>query len=424
MRVGKAPLAALAAALLALGVAACGGADNNKSSGSKGGSIATAPGFDGKTITLGVITPLTGPVAVIGLPLTTGNEVYFDRVNAAGGIAGKYKVKLLQEDSQYQPDIAVQKYNKLKNSVVAFAQLLGTPSTLAVLPQLKADKIIAAPASLDATWVREPNLLPVGGPYQIQAINALDYYVKAKGGEGKNICSFVQNDAYGQAGEQGIDFVAQKLGFKVVTKQKFKVGDKDVTGQVQQLQKNHCDAVFLTATPSDAGTIWGTAAKLGFNGLWIAQSPSWIGALAKSPLAPYLAKHVWIASEGPAWGDTRVPGMVQLVADVKKYAPKQGPDFYTDFGYNQARAMTALLEKAVELGDLSREGILKASEALGTVDFGGLTADYTYGPADQRNPPRATTIFKVNPSAPAGLSTQKFAYQSPFAAQFQFKAGQ
>lgn len=424
MRFNKAGLAAMAAALLALGVAACGGADNkDKGSGGGSGSIATAPGFDGKTITLGVITPLTGPVAVIGLPLTTGNEVYFDRINAAGGIGGKYKIKLLQEDSQYQPDIAVQKYNKLKNNVVAFAQLLGTPSTLAVLPQLKADNIIAAPASLDATWVREPNLLPVGGPYQIQAINALDYYIKEKGGQGKNICSMIQNDAYGEAGQQGIDFAASKLNFQVVTTQKFKNGDKDVTGQIQQLQKKKCDAVFLTATPGDAGTIWGTAAKLGYQPQWIAQSPSWIGALAKSPLAPYLAKNVWIASEGPAWGDKRVPGMVQLVADVKKYAPKQGPDFYTDFGYSEARAMTALLEKAVELGDLSRDGLMKASEALGTVDFGGLTADYTYGPAGSRNPPRATTIFKVRPSAPAGLSTQKFAYQSPYAAQFQFKAG-
>src|SRR3954452_9695058 len=127
MRFNKALLAAIFAGLLALGVAACGGADNNKntsSSGSNaGGAPKVAPRFDGTTITLGVITPLTGPVAVIGLPLTTGNEIYFDRVNAAGGIAGKYKVKLLQEDSQYQPDIAVQKYNKLKNSVAAFTQI-------------------------------------------------------------------------------------------------------------------------------------------------------------------------------------------------------------------------------------------------------------------------------------------------------------
>ena len=425
MRFKKAGFAAFAAALLATGVAACGGANNNKSSNSSsskaGGAPAVVPGFDGTTIKLGVVTPLTGPVAVIGLPLTTGNEIYWDRVNAAGGVGGKYKVQLVQEDSQYQPDIAVQKYNKLKAGVAAFQQILGTPSTLAVLPQLKADNVLAAPASLDAGWVRQPNLLPVQPPYQIQAINALDYYVNLKNGQGKKICSFIQNDAYGEAGQAGVDYAASKLNFKVVTTQKFKVGDKDVTGQVQQLQKHKCDAVWLTATPADAGTIWGTAAKLGYAPQWIAQSPSYIGALAASPLGPYMAKTVWIAGDGSSWGDPRVPGMVQLIADMKKFKPKQGPDFYVAFGYDQGIAMDAVLEKAVANGDLSRAGILKASSEVGTVDFKGLTGNYTYGPPAKRNPPRSTTIFKVRPKKPAGLAAQKFNYESPFAAGYVIK---
>ena len=98
-------------ALLALVVAGCGGAadDEGDSSGDgEAASLAEAPGFDGKTIKLGVLTPLTGPVAVIGKPLTAGNEVYFDYVNSEGGIAGKYKVELVQEDTQYSPPATVQ----------------------------------------------------------------------------------------------------------------------------------------------------------------------------------------------------------------------------------------------------------------------------------------------------------------------------
>ena len=220
-----------------------------------------------------------------------------------GGIAGKYKVELVQEDTQYSPPTTVQQYNKIKNNVVAFTQVLGTAPTLAALPQLVQDKIIAAPASLDAFWVREPNLLPVGGPYQVQAINALDYYINQADGKGKNICSFIQDDAYGEAGQSGVDFAAEKLGFKVVDTQKFKVGDKDVTGQVQRLQGSKCDAVFLVATPTDAGTIWGTAAKLGYAPRWIGQSPTWIDELGASPLAEYLQQTTWIVAEGTEWGD-------------------------------------------------------------------------------------------------------------------------
>jgi ABC-type branched-subunit amino acid transport system substrate-binding protein len=411
------------AAVLALALAGCGGAadDGDSGDGGSAASLKTGPGFDGKTIKLGVLTPLTGPVAVIGLPLTAGNQVYFDYVNSKGGIAGKYKVELVQEDTQYSPPKTVQQYNKVKSDVVAFTQVLGTAPTLAVLPQLRQDGMIAAPASLDALWVREENLLPVGGPYQIQAINALDYYVNEGGGKGKNVCSFIQDDAYGEAGQAGVDFAAEKLGFKVASTQKFKVGDKDVTGQVQRLQRSKCDAVFLVATPTDAGTIWGTAAKLGFAPRWIGQSPSWIDELGASPLAEYLQKTTWITAEGTEWGDSKVEGMTALVDRVKQFKPDQDPDYYFSFGYLQGQAMTALLEKAVELGDVSKEGMMKASSELGSVSFDGLSGDYTYGPAESRNPPRTTTIYEVDPDKPFGLGTLKYQYESDAAKEYEFE---
>lgn len=408
---------------LALVLAACGGAGND--SGGGGGS-AGAPGntagFDGKTIKLGVLTPLTGTVAVIGQPLTAGNEVFFKALNAKGGVAGKYKVELVQEDSQYKTDIAVQKYNKIKGDVVAFTQVLGTAPTLAVLPQLRTDKILAAPASLDALWVREPNLLPVGAPYQVQAINAMDYYFGDGGGsKSDTICTMIQDDVYGEAGQQGIDFAADKYGFTVANTQKFKVGTENYAGQVGALAGAKCKVVFLVATPSDAAKIWGTAAQARFAPQWFGQSPSYTGALAKSAVAPYMEQSVLIVAEGTEWGDDSVPGMKTMVADKDKYAPDQDPDYYFSFGYNQARAMTAVLEKAVEMGDLSRDGILKASNALGTVSFEGLSGDYRYGPAEKRNPPRSSTVFAVDPSKPFGLKTVKYNFSSDAAKEFVFK---
>ncbi len=410
------------AAVTALAVAGCGGAAGESSEeggGGSGGKLSSGPGFDGKTIKLGVLTPLSGPVAVVGNPLTAGNKVYFDYVNSKGGIAGKYKVELVQEDTQYTPDGTVQKYNKIKNEVAAFTQILGTAPTLAALPQLKKDNILAAPASLDAFWVREANLLPVGGPYQVQAINALNYYVEQEGKD-KKICSFVQDDAYGEAGQAGVDFAEEQLGFQTAKTVKFKVGDKDVTGQVQQLASAKCDAVFLTATPTDAGTIWGTAAKLGFAPRWIGQSPVWVNALAASPLKDYLAKTTWIAAEGTEWGDQEVPGMKQMLERIEQFKPNQKPDYYFSFGYLQGQAMEAVLEQAVKRGDLSQAGIVKAVEEVGTVSFEGLSGDYEYGPVESRNPPRSTTIFKVEPDKPNGLGTLEYQTESEPAMQFEF----
>ncbi|MBA2350078.1 MAG: ABC transporter substrate-binding protein [Solirubrobacterales bacterium] len=418
----------IAGATVALALAGCGGADESEpaadggtDAGASGGAPPNAPGFDGTTIKVGALSPLSGPVAVIGNPLTNGNKVFFDALNAKGGIAGKYKVELVQDDTQYKPDVAVQRYNRLKGDVVAFTQVLGTAVTLGVLPQLKRDEILAAPASLDAFWVREPNLLPVGNPYQGQAINGIDYYLK-NGGEGKNICSLSQDDAYGEAGKEGVDFVAEKEGFKLASAQKFTQGDKDVTGQIQSLAGAKCDAVFVTSLPTDSGTIWGTAAKLGFAPQWIAQSPAWIDELGASPLKDYLAKNVWVVAEGTEWGDESVEGMKQMVADVEQFDPNQDPDYYFAFGYVQGEAMSAVLEKAVENGDLSHKGVLDASKELGNVSFDGLFGDYEYGDAEARTPPSASTIFEVDTDKPYALGTLEKDYTSEAVSEFEYKA--
>src|SRR5690606_2454879 len=99
------PLALLTALVLVLG--ACGGRgdddDDTSSTTAAAGEEAggedeggeeeppgdpePAPGFDGETIRIGVLTPTSGSVAIIGTPLTAGNQAYVDYVNEElGGI--------------------------------------------------------------------------------------------------------------------------------------------------------------------------------------------------------------------------------------------------------------------------------------------------------------------------------------------------
>lgn len=409
---------------LALAVGACGGDDDDGGGGGDAsGELRNVPGFDGTTIRLGVITPTSGPVAPIGIPLTAGNRAYFDYVNEElGGIAGKYKVELDVRDSKYDPTTAGQEYASLKESTVMLAQLLGTPVVNSVLETLVDDGVMAAPASLDSFWVREPNLLPVGGPYQIQAMNALDWYLSQDGNEGKKVCSLIQDDPYGEAGQAGLDFAAEALDIDIEAPVRFPAppATTDFQAQIDQLQGRKCDMVFLVATPSSTGPALGKAAGQGFSPQWIGQSPSWIGALGTSALAPYLQARFLVASEGPNYGDDSVEGMAELIRIKEKYAPDQAADVYFNFGYLQAKAVTALLEKAVELGDLSRDGILEASEELGTLSFDGLSGDYTYGPADDRVPPTKSSIFKVDPASPTGLTLVEGDIEADFAGDFEF----
>jgi ABC-type branched-subunit amino acid transport system substrate-binding protein len=388
------------------------------------GEVEPGPGFDGETIRLGVVTPQTGVAAVIGNPLTLGNRVFFDALNEEGGIAGQYEVELDVVDSQYQPPTAVQQYNRIKTDVVAFVQLLGTPITNAILPQLKNDGIVAGPASLDSFWVPEENLMALGAPYQIQAINAMDYWFNQEGNDPADttVCTMIQDDPYGEAGQAGMEFAAEEIGFEIAETARFASTDTDFSAQVNQMESGGCELVFLVGLPSHTGSIMGTAAELDYTPQWIGQSPTWVGALAASGIAPYLQENFLLMSEGPEWGDTSSEGMAQMLEDLEQFAPEQQPDIYFAFGYAQAWSMAQVLETAVERGDLSQEGIIDAMAEVGTIETGGLLGDYEYGPPEDRQPPRGSRVFGVNPDAPGGLEavTDQFTSEAAEAFEFEF----
>lgn len=419
---------------LVLLAAACGGSDDDdddatddtgtgteETSGGDegGGDPVPVPGFDGTTIRLGVITPTSGPAAVIGNPLTAGNQAYFDAVNADGGVGGRYPIELDVQDSAFQTGPADTAYEAIKGNVVMFAQLLGTQIVTTLLPKLTADNIVAAPASLDSFWVREQQLLPIGGPYQIQAANALSWYVGGgnDGSEDDVLCALTRDDAYGEAGFEGLEFAAGELGVEITEHATFPAANADFTTQIGALQGANCEMVFLVAVPSETAPAMQKAAELGFAPQWIGQSPTWVTAFAASPLAPYLQANFVLAGEGVEWGDTSVPGMVQMLEDA---GPDQAPDIYFGFGYNQARAVHAVLEAAVAAGDLSREGIVTAMNSIDELTFDGLSGDYGWGPPEDRVPPRESTIFGVDPAAPGGLVTIEADIVSPAAEAYSF----
>lgn len=411
-------------AVLALAMAACGRSSSSSSSssgggGGKKGAPANTAGFDGKTITLGAITPQTGIASLIGIPLTNGNKTYFDALNSTGGIAGKYKVNLEVRDSVYNANTAQQNYNDLRANVVMLAQVLGTDVTNSVLVKMKADNMVASPATLDAEWVHNPNLAPVAGPYQIQAINSISYWVD-NGGKGKTLCVIRPDDLYGAAGYNGVQFAKKNLDFKLGTVATFKATETDLTAQYQQVKGTDCDAVYFIALPTAAIPTLAQAAKDNLDQRWIGQSPTWVNVLSEGATGAWAAQHYWLASEGPEWGDTSVPGMKKMLDDVQKYKPGQEADIYFAFGYSQAWTVSQILEKAVADGDLSRAGIKKAMEEVGTLKFEGLVGDYKYGPAADRVPPKVTTVFKVDNTGPIGLVAVKTNFTTPTAQKFVF----
>lgn len=378
-------------------------ASNTSTSNSGGSTLKVGPGVDvaNKTITLGILSPYSGPVAApIGDPLAKGVEVFFDHVNDNGGING-FKVRFLEEDTQYNPQLEVQLYNQIHNKVLMIADSLGTPTTFAIKAQADSDRMLVSAATLASSLAREKYLILVGTPYRLQVENAFDYVVNKLGVQNPSTGIIYQNDEYGQDGLTGYKEAITAYNLNDVAEASYAPTDTDFTAQVSLMKAKGAKYVFLSALPTVTATVVGTAAKLGYFPQFILQSPAWANALLGVPALKPLLTKVWLVGQGATWGDTSVPGMAQLLQDVKKYAPSQQPDGYFEFGYTESEITYAILKAAMAKNDLTRDGLYNAFLSLNKVDLQGLLPPVTYGDSpNQRVPTRDSVIFQIDPTQP------------------------
>jgi ABC-type branched-subunit amino acid transport system substrate-binding protein len=387
-------------AILSILLAGCGSSNGGS------GSLKTDFGVNTstKTISLGILTPLTGQVAgPIGIPLTKGIETFFDDINANGGIDG-YHVNLIEKDTQYDPTMEVSAYEQIKNQVAMFAESLGTPTTQAIVPLTHTDHVLVSAATLDSYLAHEPYMVLIGTPYRLQVENAFDYVVNKLGVQDPKVGIIYQNDGYGQDGLTGYQEALACYHFTDVGHATYNITDTSFAAQALQMKAAGAKYVFLTAIPSAAATIIGTAHQIGYDPQWILQSPAYANVLLQTPVAPLLEHEAWVVTQGAMWGDQSVPGMAQMLSDIQKYNPSQGPDGYFEFGYTEAMVTYAILKKAFDNHDVTRTGLLNAFNSLGTVSVGGLYPDLHYGSsANQRVPSRDDAVFSIDPTVTGNL---------------------
>jgi ABC-type branched-subunit amino acid transport system substrate-binding protein len=372
---------------------------------------AGGPGVDvkNKTITVSALAIKSGPAAALGNPINAGSRAYWESVNAAGGIDG-WKIKYVEKDSGYQPQRHVQLYNEVKaDSAVIISH--GSPTTKAIQKLADRDKVMVAPASPDTAWGSDLTMLPVGTPYAFDVANVLDYLSDA-GAKSPRIGVVYQNDELGADGMRGFEAAVKEYDLSVAARTTYKPGDTDFTAQVQELKSKKADTVLIIGVPSATGPIVGTAASLGFSPQWALVSAAFVEQLMTkdgkkdsqpTPVAAALQGAIMTSLVAP-WGDPKVPGMDKMLKDVDAFAPDQTPMLYFTYGYTVAKVVDAALREAIAQGDFSREGMLKARQALGEVDLEGLMPSPSYS-GSTAPPSRSSLIQRIDVEADGFVTT-------------------
>ena len=396
-----------------------------------GGEIATDVGVDleAGTITIGLLSDLSGPFSPLVQVINSGHEIYWESVNAAGGIEG-LTVELAVRDTGYVVDTHVQLYEELKSEVVAFGHSTGSPHTVAINPQLQADGVLAIPLTWYSGWsdpAINANLVPHGVPYCIEAMNMIEY-LTLQAPDATTIAIASSPGDYGEDSNAGAVMAAEALGLEVVYDGTGVVVATDPATLAEAaggIAGSGAELVWVTTDPTSFGGIYGQALAAGFSGaLWSGAGPSWNPALVApdSPIGEPLANDFYVSGYYAPWAaDT--PGN-QAVRDLVEAAGAPPLDYYAE-GFIEAKIMEAALRAAYAAGDMTQAGVLAAAKSLESVTFDGLAPDETYvGEANERVQ-RAQFISRPDPAGLAdgtstGVTLVESLYTSDLAAGFEF----
>lgn len=329
-----------------------------------------------KVIKIGALNDESGPAAAIGKPYAVGKRVLAEEVNAGGSglLPDGWKIELVEKDHGYNPQQSVQSYNEIKDDVLYIGTSFGTPNTLPLLKMLERDTMVAQPASLSSKMAENKFTPPAGPAYYFEAMRAMDYAVAQAGGPDKVKAGIVyQQDDYGKDGVYGWEQAAEAAGVEIVSQQTVAPGQKDFTAVVTALKDAGATHVMLTVLPSATGPVLGTAAQLKYMPMWLGNTASWTDKFfSPEVIPPAVFGNFHLISGLPYWGE-EVDGMKEFTAAYEKYGKDMNPpDSYILLSYIQGLQGLEAAKRAIEAGDITREGFVKQLNTLDSFDAGGL----------------------------------------------------
>ena len=337
---------------------------------------ASAQGVTDSQVLLGQSVALSGPAQQLGLDMQLGATLYFNKVNAQGGVNGR-KIVLKTLDDGYEATRAADNTKKLINDERVFALFgyVGTPTSAASLPIFTEARVPFVGPFTGAELLRNPVnplIFNVRASYYDET-EAIVQHLTAM--SVNRIAVFYQNDAYGQAGLAGVERALKKRNLEVIAKGTVERNTVDVKKAVAEINKANPQAVvMISAYKSCAAYIKETRTAGQNPTFW---NVSFVGSKALAKELDKEGRGVQISQVVPFPWDSSVPVVKEYQRAMAE--AKAEPGFGTLEGYLAAKVAVEGLRRAGRA--LTRDSFIKAMESMGDLDVGGFKV--SYGPGNR-----------------------------------------
>ncbi len=213
-----------------------------------GGLVLAGPGAEAQApIKIGVIQPLSGPVAASGNYIRMGAEIGRDWINARGGINGR-KVDLLIEDNKSDPKEAASAAEKLivRDKVPAIMGAWGSSMTLAAMPKLEeygVPMVVETSSAASITKRGNPWVFRISPPSEMEALG-LEQYVDKLGVKRADFLAV--NTDWGRGSITAFGDMLKKKGVSVGAAEFMDQAANDMNAQLTKIKATGADTLFVT----------------------------------------------------------------------------------------------------------------------------------------------------------------------------------
>lgn len=321
-----------------------------------------AAGVSSKEIVIGSIQDLSGPAANNGKHVRYGMMMRVEEANEAGGINGR-KIKLLVEDSTYDPKKAVLAAQKLVNQDGIFAMLahFGTAQNMAAMPVQFEKNVINFFPITSSSGMYEP-LHPLkysNQPTYFDQIRlAAPRLMKER--NLKKACVLYQDDDFGLEVVRGAEAGLKTIDMALTEKTSYKRGATDFSSQIARMKAGGCELVVLGTIIRETVGAMSEAQKTGFAPLFVGSTAVYSDLIPKLGGKAMDGLYGTMTSEHPYLDASSAP--VRTWANKYKARFNEDPIVMSVYGYN---AVDAFLKVAAKAGtNLNTESFVKTMDAM------------------------------------------------------------